>query len=212
MGLIICYLDVCWMLVILCVEIFVVWLICLVCVVVIDMLCVLGEVDWVVWVVFLILIVKVYGMDVGICVVDIVVQVYGGMGYIEEIGVVQYLCDVCIILIYEGMNGIQVMDFVGCKFVDGGVVVMMLLDEIFDGVKLVQGEQLDLVYDVWQVVEMLCEVMQDLLDCDLIDCFVGVVFYLVVFVCVLGVYYYLWVVMCGGLVVLVWVYVSCVLL
>ena len=47
-------------------------------------------------------------------------QVYGGMGYIEETGVAQYYRDVRITAIYEGTNGIQAMDLVGRKLADGG--------------------------------------------------------------------------------------------
>ena len=47
-------------------------------------------------------------------------QVFGGMGYIEETGVAQYYRDVRVTAIYEGTNGIQAMDLVGRKLADGG--------------------------------------------------------------------------------------------
>ena len=43
------------------------------------------------------------------------IQVYGGMGYIEESGVPQHFRDARITPIYEGTNGIQAMDLVGRK-------------------------------------------------------------------------------------------------
>ena len=43
------------------------------------------------------------------------IQVHGGMGYIEETGVAQYLRDARITTIYEGTTGIQALDLVGRK-------------------------------------------------------------------------------------------------
>jgi hypothetical protein len=56
------------------------------------------------------------------------IQVYGGMGYVEEAGVTQHFRDVRITPIYEGTNGIQAMDLVGRKVpMKGGAVVKDLL-------------------------------------------------------------------------------------
>ena len=51
-------------------------------------------------------------------------QVFGGMGFIEESGVAQHYRDMRIAPIYEGTNGIQAMDLVGRKLPlrMGGVV------------------------------------------------------------------------------------------
>lgn len=70
MGIILDYVDVCCMLILMKVDIFVVCFIVVDCVLLIDMGYVIGEVEWKVCVVFLILIVKVFGMDVGIDVVN----------------------------------------------------------------------------------------------------------------------------------------------
>lgn len=43
------------------------------------------------------------------------IQVHGGMGYVEETGVAQYLRDARITTIYEGTTGIQALDLVGRK-------------------------------------------------------------------------------------------------
>lgn len=59
------YVDVCWMLVMMKVDIFVSCVIVLVCGVVIDMSYVSDDDKWVLCVVLLILIVKVFGIDVG---------------------------------------------------------------------------------------------------------------------------------------------------
>src|SRR5262249_4298523 len=52
-------------------------------------------------------------------------QVFGGHGYIAEIGVEQFVRDARITLIYEGANGIQALDLVGRKLPkDGGRAMM----------------------------------------------------------------------------------------
>jgi alkylation response protein AidB-like acyl-CoA dehydrogenase len=58
---------------------------------------------------------KAWCTDVGLDVTSTAVQVYGGMGYIEEAGVSQHFRDARIAPIYEGTNGIQAMDLVGRK-------------------------------------------------------------------------------------------------
>lgn len=76
-------------------------------------------------------VVKAWCTDAGIDVANTAIQVYGGMGYIEESGVPQLLRDARIAAIYEGTNGIQAMDLVGRKVAgDNGVAVADLLTEI----------------------------------------------------------------------------------
>ena len=67
---------------------------------------------------------KGWGTDLGVEVTSLAIQVFGGMGYIEETGVAQYYRDARIAPIYEGTNGIQAMDLVGRKLPmrAGGVV------------------------------------------------------------------------------------------
>ena len=68
-------------------------------------------------------VVKAWGAEVGIDVANTAVQVYGGMGYIEESGMPQHFRDARIAAIYEGTNGIQAMDLVTRKVArDGGEV------------------------------------------------------------------------------------------
>src|SRR5450631_1859065 len=45
------------------------------------------------------------------------IQVYGGMGYVEETGIAQQYRDVKIVGIYEGTTGIQAMDLIGRKVI-----------------------------------------------------------------------------------------------
>jgi alkylation response protein AidB-like acyl-CoA dehydrogenase len=46
---------------------------------------------------------------------SVALQVFGGMGYIEETGIAQQYRDVRIITIYEGTTGIQALDLIGRK-------------------------------------------------------------------------------------------------
>lgn len=64
---------------------------------------------------------KAFSTDIGVEVASMAVQVFGGMGFIEETGVAQYYRDARIAPIYEGTNGIQAMDLVSRKLpMDGG--------------------------------------------------------------------------------------------
>ncbi|MFT7027489.1 MAG: alkylation response protein AidB-like acyl-CoA dehydrogenase [Paracoccaceae bacterium] len=79
---------------------------------------------------FLTPIAKSYGTDAGCEVADMGIQIHGGMGFIEETGAAQYLRDVRVTTIYEGTNGIQAMDLVGRKLMDGGAAARDLLAEV----------------------------------------------------------------------------------
>ncbi len=67
---------------------------------------------------------KGWGTDLGVEMTSLAVQVFGGMGYVEETGIAQHWRDVRIAPIYEGTNGIQAADLVGRKLPmeDGQVV------------------------------------------------------------------------------------------
>lgn len=66
--------------------------------------------------------------DMGVEVTSLAIQVYGGMGFIEESGVPQHYRDARITPIYEGTNGIQAMDLVGRKLgLRGGAAVTELM-------------------------------------------------------------------------------------
>ncbi|MEQ1786467.1 MAG: acyl-CoA dehydrogenase [Acidimicrobiales bacterium] len=58
---------------------------------------------------------KGWGTDLGVELTSLALQVFGGMGYIEETGIAQLYRDARIAPIYEGTNGIQAMDLVGRK-------------------------------------------------------------------------------------------------
>ncbi len=83
---------------------------------------------------FLTPIAKAFGTDTGCEVSELAMQVFGGMGFIEETGIAQHYRDVRVTAIYEGTNGIQAMDFVGRKLMDGGVAARAVLAEMDDAV------------------------------------------------------------------------------
>lgn len=66
-------------------------------------------------------IVKSWATDLAVEVASIGIQVFGGMGFIEETGAAQYYRDARILPIYEGTNGIQAADLAFRKVLrDGG--------------------------------------------------------------------------------------------
>ena len=104
--------------------------IALACAVAIDMGRATGTADWQARAAFLTPIAKAYGTDTGLHVAQLGVQVHGGMGYIEDTGAAQFARDVRVTSIYEGTNGIQALDLVGRKMMDGGAMAFALLDEM----------------------------------------------------------------------------------
>jgi alkylation response protein AidB-like acyl-CoA dehydrogenase len=74
---------------------------------------------------------KSWCTDLGVELTSTSLQVFGGMGYVEETGVAQHLRDARIAPIYEGTNGIQAIDLVMRKLPsDDGATVLGLLDAL----------------------------------------------------------------------------------
>ena len=64
---------------------------------------------------------KAFATDLGVEMSSMALQVFGGMGFVEESGAAQHYRDARIAPIYEGTNGIQALDLVGRKLqMDGG--------------------------------------------------------------------------------------------
>lgn len=150
-----------------------------------------GEADWTARAALLTPIAKAFGTETGIKVANLGVQVHGGMGYVEETGAAQYLRDVRVTAIYEGTNGIQAMDLVGRKMMDGGEAIFAMLDEIESGAEAARGKMPDLAEPVWQAAESLRETTETLVARDMGDRFGGAVPYLMGFARVLGAHYHL---------------------
>lgn len=162
------------------------------CAVANDMAAATGEAHWRVRTAFLTPIAKAFGTDTGIAVADTGVQVHGGMGVIEETGAAQYCRDVRVTAIYEGTNGIQAMDLVGRKMMDGGDAAARLLDEIETHAEGARAALPDLAGPVWQASETLREATEWLAAQEnMNDRFAGAVPYLRAFARVLGAHYHL---------------------
>ena len=86
---------------------------------------------------------KTFGTDVGVDVASLALQVFGGMGFIEETGAAQFYRDARIMPIYEGTNGIQAADLVGRKMpVRDGASFLEFIQEMreIDGALEAAGE------------------------------------------------------------------------
>ncbi|UWQ42153.1 acyl-CoA dehydrogenase [Leisingera aquaemixtae] len=164
----------------------------LACAQAIDLQTATGEKDWAARAAFLTPIAKAFGTDTGIRVSETGVQVHGGMGFIEETGAAQYYRDVRVTAIYEGTNGIQSMDLVARKMMDGGETAFALIDEIEEQAERARATHPNMAESVWQACESLREATEWLVaQEDMQDRFAGSVPYLRAFARVLGGHYHL---------------------
>jgi hypothetical protein len=114
------------------------------------------------------------------------------MGFIEETGAAQYSRDVRVTAIYEGTNGIQSMDLVGRKLMDGGDAATALLDEMADFTKSCGKMNPELCRALLVAVEGLRETTDWMLQQgDFNHRFAGAVAYLRAFARILGAYFHL---------------------
>jgi alkylation response protein AidB-like acyl-CoA dehydrogenase len=166
--------------------------IALACAVAIDMGTATGEAECKARAALLTPIAKAFGTDTGITVADIGVQVHGGMGVIEDTGAAQFSRDVRVTAIYEGTNGIQAMDLVGRKMMDGGEAAFRLLDEIEAHAETARSAHPVMAEKVWQASESLREAVEWLVaQSDMTTRFAGSVPFLRAFARVLGAHYHL---------------------
>ncbi len=173
-------------------ELFAARSIALACAVANDMGRATGEADWQARAAFLTPIVKAFGTDTGIKLAELGVQVHGGMGVIEETGAAQYSRDVRVTAIYEGTNGIQSMDLVGRKLMDGGEAAGTLIDEMQSYAESVRGTRPRMAEMVWSATETLREGVEWMVSqADMNARFAGSVPFLTAFARVLGAYYHL---------------------
>ncbi|MGH1454632.1 MAG: acyl-CoA dehydrogenase [Paracoccaceae bacterium] len=195
MGAIIEHADVRRMLLTMKAETFAARSIAMNCAVALDMGTATGDVEWAARGAFLTPIAKAFGSDTGIAVAEMGVQVHGGMGFIEETGAAQYSRDGRITAIYEGTNGIQAMDLVARKMMDGGDAAFTLLDEIeanAERARCKHPELSALAEPVWQASENMREAVEWLVTQDDMNTrFAGCVPFLRAFARVLGGQYHL---------------------
>ncbi len=158
----------------------------------IDMANATGDADWSARAALLTPIGKAFGTQTGMRVAETGVQVHGGMGFIEETGAAQYYRDVRVTAIYEGTNGIQAMDLVARKMMDGGEAAARLLDEIEDHAEQARATMPELAGPVWEATESLREATEWLVSqSEMNNRFAGAVPYLQAFARVLGAHYHL---------------------
>jgi alkylation response protein AidB-like acyl-CoA dehydrogenase len=165
--------------------------IALACAVAIDMSTATGEAECKARAALLTPIAKAFGTDTGIAVAEMGVQVHGGMGFVEETGAAQFCRDVRVTAIYEGTNGIQAMDLVGRKMMDGGEAAYRLLDEIEAHAETARATNPNMAEKVWQATETLREAVEWLVaQSDMTTRFAGSVPFLRAFARVLGAHYH----------------------
>ncbi|MGC2130318.1 MAG: acyl-CoA dehydrogenase [Candidatus Aquilonibacter sp.] len=76
-------------------------------------------------------IVKGWCTETGVDLCSVALQIFGGMGYVEETGIAQQYRDVRITTIYEGTTGIQALDLVGRKLIrDMGATATTVLKQM----------------------------------------------------------------------------------
>mgnify|MGYP003624366917 FL=1 len=186
-GAIIEHADVRRMLLTMKADVFAARAIALSCAYAIDMGQATGAKDWKARAAFLTPIAKAFGTDTGMAVAEMGVQVHGGMGFIEETGAAQFSRDVRVTAIYEGTNGIQAMDLVARKMMDGGEAANRLLDEIEADAEAAREAFPKMADAVWQASETLREATEWLTaQEDMNSRFAGAVPYLRAFARVLG--------------------------
>ena len=191
-GTIVDHADVRRMLMTMKAETFAARAIALCCAKAIDMTNATGQAEWKARAAFLTPIAKAFGTDTGMAVAEMGVQVHGGMGFIEETGAAQYSRDVRVTAIYEGTNGIQAMDLVARKMMDGGEAANRLLDEIEADAEAARDVFPNMTDALWQASETLREATDWLTEQSNVDTrFAGAVPYLRAFARVLGAHMHL---------------------
>ena len=141
---------------------------------------------------FLTPIAKSFGTEIGCRVAELGIQVHGGMGYIEESGAAQYYRDVRVTAIYEGTNGIQAMDLVGRKLMDGGKAAFSIIDEVQETIKQCPVDFSSIANEVQRASEALSKTIEWMCEQKNInDRFAGAVPFLNAFGRVLGGYFHL---------------------
>ena len=140
---------------------------------------------------------KAWISDLGVELSSMAIQIYGGMGYVEETGVAQYLRDSRIAPIYEGTNGIQALDLMFRKLpLDNGQAMQRLLgdvqkviDEMKQDDEIISSMAEKLEKEVTTLSEVTLWLGSRMLEGELVDASAAASPYLKMFGQVLGGYY-----------------------
>ena len=119
---------------------------------------------------------KAWSTDLGMEVTSTGIQIYGGMGFVEETGIAQHFRDLRIGPIYEGTNGIQAIDLVGRKVsMRNGDVVRELIAKMRSEADLAGGS---MAVQLERAADALSEATEWLLERDMPDRLAGATSYL----------------------------------
>ena len=140
---------------------------------------------------------KAWISDLGVELSSMAIQIYGGMGYVEETGVAQYLRDSRIAPIYEGTNGIQALDLMFRKLpLDNGQAMQRLLgdvqkviDDMKNDAEIISSMAEKLQKEVDTLSEVTLWLGGRMLEGELVDASAAATPYLKMFGQVLGGYY-----------------------
>ncbi|MBK5267677.1 MAG: acyl-CoA dehydrogenase [Acidimicrobiia bacterium] len=123
---------------------------------------------------------KAWCTDLGVELTSLALQVFGGMGYVEETGVAQHWRDARIAPIYEGTNGVQAVDLVLRKLpMSGGAVIERILSDIRDTVEVLKDAELfGMAEHLGAAVETVSQVTEELQTATVADRLAGATPYL----------------------------------
>jgi hypothetical protein len=123
---------------------------------------------------------KAWCTDLGVELTSLALQVFGGMGYVEETGVAQHFRDARIAPIYEGTNGVQAIDLVMRKLpMSGGAVIERMLSDIRETVEaLKDAEEFGMAGHLGAAADTVGQVTEGLLAATVADRLAGATPYL----------------------------------
>ena len=145
-------------------QVFIARAICSYCAYSLDMAKLSGDEKWLNRAGLLTPIAKYLGSETGVEVSMEGIRIHGGVGYMEETGVSQYLRDAIVTTIYEGTNGIQAIDLIMRKIGKNGTTVHSLVDEIIAATVSEQATEIKFTSQIIATAQKIKEVTNWLLS------------------------------------------------
>jgi len=101
--------------------------------------------------------------DLSVELTSMAIQIYGGMGYVEETGVAQYFRDARIAPIYAGTNGIQALDLLRRKlFQENGNTYKRVINVVKNTIDICINSN---YVEIHPIARLLLQAVNDLEDC-----------------------------------------------